>query len=337
MIAVEILPTAAFDPADSSNYYFANQGVQPTTTEGDHVIPTQPSNYGFMQGTIQCTQGTVGTDEAVSVVTNNIDGASQAIASDGWDDDAVHTKTNMGITMNYLDRWNLYFTAPAWATNPLQVVLWGTILLKITSEETRLNGIESNDSDISANSAAIAAIDVSAVSAAVLDNDSDISSNLAAILTNDSDISANVVSIAAIDVSAVSAAVLTNDSDISSNLAAILTNDSELSANLISIASNTSDNLVQDSSISANLASIAGIATNDSDISALVAEQLTQDSSISANSASIAGIATNDSDISALVAEQLTQDSSISANLAAILTNDSDISANLAFRGVTQV
>ena len=127
--------------------------------------------------------------------------------------------------------------------------------------------IDDNDTDIAANADAIStnATDISAITSAMLSNESDIATNASGISTNAAAISANDTDIAtnASGISTNGAAISANDTDIATNASGISTNVAAISANDADIATNASG-------ISTNVTAIsnesAARAAGDSDL-----------------------------------------------------------------------
>ena len=182
--------------------------------------------------------------------------------------------------------------------------------------QTQINGLNSNiatnASDITANTAAIATNTTD-----IATNASNITANTAAIATNTTDIATNTS-----DITVNTAAIATNTTDIANNA-------SNITANTADIVTNTTDIAINASNITANTAAIAtnttDIATNALNITANTADIATNTTDIATNASNItantAAIATNTTDIA-------TNASDIAANTAAIATNTTDIATN---------
>lgn len=185
MVTVQFIQSAAFDPADSTQYFLGSDGQQPTTGSfSTQQTPRLPLAGIVVAVTARVlVTGVLGSAELVAMEifedTNNLNEAIDQAAATAWNGSSVnYLDQSMSLAIDVQTRWGLRFTTPAWVTNPTQVRIQ-----------------------------AIAYVNDNAEVAATAAQDSGISDNLASILTNDSDLSARLVSI------------LANDSDISAILA----------------------------------------------------------------------------------------------------------------------
>lgn len=122
------------DPADSDNRYFgAYPNLAMTTTAAARRL------YIAKKGTIRnvffsfyCSTGTAGTNENIVAAVRLNNTTDYALATVAISNVVrLFSNENMAIPVNIGDYIEIKITCPIWATNPLQVQLWGLVVQDI--------------------------------------------------------------------------------------------------------------------------------------------------------------------------------------------------------------